>query len=289
MVRFSTRPNLLVIGAMKSGTTSLHSYLNVHPEIYMSEKKEIDFFSKKYNNTNLDYYLEFFNAEYKIRGESSQNYSKYHLFKDVPQRIFETLGSDIKFIYVLRDPIKRIISHYYEAQSQNRIEVSLDKYLEGNLENNNIILTSLYYKQLSKFLEFYPIEKFKIITFERLKENRVETMNEIYNFLKLKSIKDYKVYDYILNPSDNKRSKNILYKLFYNSFIFKKIKSILSVEFKKYLTDSKFFKYFFTKKIIYDYNISSHKKKIIYKLIQNDVNKLKKLTSKDFNEWNLKF
>ena len=122
----------------------------------------------------------------------------------MPQRIFETLGQDIKFIYVLRDPIKRIISHYYEAQSQNRIEVSLDKYLEGNLENNNIILTSLYYKQLSKFLEFYPIEKFKIITFERLKENRVETMNEIYNFLKLKSIKDYKVYDYILNPSDNK-------------------------------------------------------------------------------------
>lgn len=282
------QPNLIIIGAMKSGTTSLHNYLNLHPEIYMSKKKETDFFSK-YFESNIDNYLKNFNSEYKISGESSPNYSKYHLFNNVPERIYNSLGQGIKFIYILRDPVKRIISHYYESQSQNRIEGSLDNFLEGNLEKNNIILTSLYFEQLSKFLEFYPIDQIKIITFERLKENRIDTMNEIYNFLNLSPINDPEAYDNIFNSSNNKRTNNILYKLVYNSFLFKKIKSIFSAGTKKILKNSKFFKYFFTKKIIYDYYISSQKKEIIYKLIQNDVNKLKKLTSKDFKEWNLKF
>ena len=50
------KPNLIIIGAMKSGTTSLHNYLNLHPEIYMSKKKETDFFSK-YLKSNIDKYL----------------------------------------------------------------------------------------------------------------------------------------------------------------------------------------------------------------------------------------
>ena len=140
--------------------------------------------------------------------------------------------------------MKRIISHYYEAQSQNRIEGSLDNFLEGNLEKNNIILTSLYFEQLSKFLEFYPINQIKIITFERLKENRIDTMNDIYNFLNLTPINDTKAYDYIFNSSNNKRSKNIYINFVYNSFLFKKIKSIFSSDLKKYLKNSKFFKFF---------------------------------------------
>ena len=236
------KPNLIIIGAMKSGTTSLHNYLNLHPEIYMSKKKETDFFSK-YFESNIDKYLKNFNSEYKITGESSPNYSKYHLFDNVPERIYNSLGQGVKFIYILRDPVKRIISHYYEAQSQNRIEGSLDNFLEGNLEKNNIILTSLYFEQLSKFLEFYPINQIKIITFERLKENRIDTMNDIYNLLNLTPINDTKAYDYIFNLTIIK-SKNILYKLVY-SFSFLKDKINLFFNLKKYLKTLNFLNFFF--------------------------------------------
>ena len=42
-------PNLLIIGAMKCGTTSLHNYLNLHPECYMQQEKELDYFIEKRN------------------------------------------------------------------------------------------------------------------------------------------------------------------------------------------------------------------------------------------------
>ena len=84
-------PNLLIIGAMKCGTTSLHNYLNLHPEIYMQQEKELDYFIEKKNyKKGLNWYKSKFNSKNsKILGESSliiQNilylrmYQKYFQF-----------------------------------------------------------------------------------------------------------------------------------------------------------------------------------------------------------------
>lgn len=72
---------------MKCGTTSLHNYLNLHPEIYMQEEKELDYFIENRNYKNsLNWYKSKFNSkDSKILGESSPNYTKYPLFKDVPK------------------------------------------------------------------------------------------------------------------------------------------------------------------------------------------------------------
>ena len=85
-------PNLIIIGAMKCGTTSLHNYLSLHPEIYMSEKKEINYFSKNDIYLNgIDWYETFFNTNLKVVGESSQSYSKYHVWPNTTKRIFKDL------------------------------------------------------------------------------------------------------------------------------------------------------------------------------------------------------
>ena len=98
-------PNLFVIGAMKCGTTSLHSYLNCHPDVLMSEKKETDFFVKELNwEKGLGWYKNLFDGEATIIGESSQNYSKYQWWPGVPERISNLIESP-KFVYVLRDPV----------------------------------------------------------------------------------------------------------------------------------------------------------------------------------------
>lgn len=70
-------PNLMIIGAMKCGTTRLYSYLNQHPDIFMSEVKEINYFLKerKYDK-GVDWYKNHFITEKKIRRESSQSYTK---------------------------------------------------------------------------------------------------------------------------------------------------------------------------------------------------------------------
>src|SRR5687767_10224357 len=70
-------PNLVVIGAMKSATSSLHHYLNLHPEISMSETKELDFFVEDKNwPRGIEWYESQFSAA-RIRGESSPNYTAY--------------------------------------------------------------------------------------------------------------------------------------------------------------------------------------------------------------------
>jgi hypothetical protein len=65
-------PNLIIIGAMKCATTSLHYYLNLHPEILMSEEKQLDFFISELNwNKGIEWYESNFTDKAKIYGETS--------------------------------------------------------------------------------------------------------------------------------------------------------------------------------------------------------------------------
>ena len=109
------RPNLFVIGAMKSGTTTLHEYLGSHPEICMSDRKEPGYFVEEYGWSNgVDWYLRQFSGDGKEKylGESTTDYTKLPRFKGVARRIAE-FNPGAKIMYLLRDPIERTISHYW--------------------------------------------------------------------------------------------------------------------------------------------------------------------------------
>jgi hypothetical protein len=85
-------PNLIVIGAMKSGTTSLHHYLGLHPEVHMSPTKELDFFINEKNwIRGLNWYHSQFKEKRPIVGESSPNYTKHPTFSHVPENIYTLL------------------------------------------------------------------------------------------------------------------------------------------------------------------------------------------------------
>src|SRR5205085_12476815 len=71
-------PNLIVIGAQKCGTSGLHYYLSLHPEISVSTPKELNFFIAERNwPLGLDWYRSHFDAEARVRSEASPNYSAY--------------------------------------------------------------------------------------------------------------------------------------------------------------------------------------------------------------------
>ena len=72
-------PNLLIIGAMKSGTSSLHDYLNLHPDIYMYNPKEIHYYADgTYGVKSKEWYASFFETDKKIAGTTPQSYTKCH-------------------------------------------------------------------------------------------------------------------------------------------------------------------------------------------------------------------
>src|ERR1700680_4934439 len=107
-----TLPNFLIIGAAKAGTTSLYNYLSVHPEIFMSKRKELSFFDPQRRwHLGVEWYKSNFDASYPVNGEASPRYTRYPRTTGVPERIQQTLGTP-KLIYILRDPINRLLAQY---------------------------------------------------------------------------------------------------------------------------------------------------------------------------------
>jgi hypothetical protein len=205
-------PNLLVIGAMKCGTTSLHHYLNQHPDIFMSKKKELDFFVEEKNwSKGVNWYREQFPEPKMIRGESSQNYSKAHMFHGVPERIKSVLKGEVRFLYITRDPLDRIVSHYIENLEANELEGELNQVLLKN--GNKYLETSLYGKQLHRFMEVFGKNKntIKVITLEKLQKDKQEVMNEIFEFLGVSQIASNLNFDQSLNARGDKEIKKPVY------------------------------------------------------------------------------
>lgn len=184
-------PNLIIIGAMKSGTTSLHYYLNLHPEICMSGKKELDFFIEEKNwNRGIEWYKSNFIGQAKIYGESSPRYTKYPFFQGVPQRIFSVIPQT-KLIYIVRDPIERIISHYTYYYSDGRENRSIEEAL-AELNDNFYVAHSQYFLQLEQYFEFFSASNVLIITSEELSNFPQKTMKKIFKFLGVETDIEFK-------------------------------------------------------------------------------------------------
>jgi Sulfotransferase domain len=175
-------PNLIVIGAMKSGTTSLHQYLSVHPEIFMSAEKEPRFFSDEAKwKRGLAWYEQHFPEPAPVRGESTPDYTKFPAIRDAPQRIHSVIP-EVRLIYVVRDPIERIISHYVDSYSFGRLHGTLDAEL-AHFEDCHLVNCSRYYMQLEQYLEYFEPDRILILVSEELRDDRPSTLRTAFRFL----------------------------------------------------------------------------------------------------------
>jgi hypothetical protein len=175
-------PDFVVIGAMKSGTTSLHHYLSLHPDITMSTEKEPTFFTKEGRWADgVEWYGAQFEGVTKCMGEASPDYTKFPRHAGAPARMHSVLP-DAKLIYIVRDPVERVISHYIDAFSFGRTHRSLDDVLDED-EGRHYIACSKYFLQLEQYLAFYAPERILIAQAEALASRRPETLTRIFEFL----------------------------------------------------------------------------------------------------------
>ena len=183
-------PTFVVIGAMKCGTTSLHRYLRKHPEISVSRKKETNFFVEEKNwSRGLGWYESMFDPAYPVRGDFSPNYSKHPKFKGVPERM-KTLLPDAKLIYMVREPVDRMVSQYIHQVDAGRERRPFAQALQ-NLEANHYIDLSCYYSQLSRFLEHYPKDNALVISLEALSSDPAPLLSRVADFLELQRPYDW--------------------------------------------------------------------------------------------------
>ena len=175
-------PNFVIIGAMKSGTSTLHSNLQLHPEIGMSKFKEPSYFNHQYKNKDIEWYKNLFNREYKVNGESSPNYSKKQTHPGTAERMYKVMPN-VKIIYLTREPVNRIKSHLHHNLYRDRLKSSNVK--EALRNDRNFILTSSYNYQIEDYLKYFEKSQFLFITTEGLKKNPNYTLNKICDFLEV--------------------------------------------------------------------------------------------------------
>jgi len=188
----SNRPNLFIIGAMKSGTSSLHHYLNTHPDIFMCEPKEPCYFvePKQLNWSeikklelwqNENRYLDLFQSasDVKIIGEASTLYTKAPQITGIPERIAQ-FQPHARLIYIMRDPIKRTISHYWhEVRRGNEHQTML-----AAMQNNRHYCDVSYYaKQLEPYFQWFNKEQILTLTFEEMMSDPLGVVQRVFQWL----------------------------------------------------------------------------------------------------------
>jgi len=176
-------PNLIVIGAAKCGTTSLHEYLDQHPAISMSREKELYFFVEEKNlGKGLAWYESQFDASAPIRGESSPGYSAFPLYRGVPERMAETIP-DAKLVYLVRDPIERIVSHYTHRRVNWPDMAPLAETLGPGAFRDWLVKPSHYWLQLEQYLQCFAAEQILVVDSDELRDRRRETLRRIFEFV----------------------------------------------------------------------------------------------------------
>jgi hypothetical protein len=199
-------PNLIVIGAMKAGTTSLHVYLSRHPDIFMSADKEPRFFNEEWNwYRGLEWYEAQFPERAAIRGESTPDYTKFPAMRNVPERIHSVIP-DVRLIYLVRDPIDRIVSHYVDAYSFGRVHGTLEDEL-AQFEDCHFVNCSRYYLQLEQYLEYFRKENILVLVSEELRNDRRNTLRAAFRFLGVDENFEAPEWDTLHYPGDDLRRK----------------------------------------------------------------------------------
>ena len=219
------KPNFIIAGFPKCGTTSLHHYLSEHPQIFMPSQKELHFFTyeilsklkngpkdgavKKIQIQDSKKYLDFYrNVKNEIAvGDASPSYINYlNQFLKIKEYL-----EDPKFIIVLRDPINRAYSNYLHLKREQRETLTFKEAV--NRENKRIKdkysdfwyykFNSTYYDKILKAKETF--KEVLILTSEELNENHEATMKKVYKFLDVDC-------DFITKRKSNRFNKGGYYK-----------------------------------------------------------------------------
>ena len=206
-------PDFLIIGAARSGTTSLYEYLVQHPSIIPGTGKEVYFFDKEFAK-GVNWYRSFFPTKTNksklekklqtkcITGEATPRYLHH---PHTPKRVFELIPN-VKLIVLMRNPIDRAYSHYQMEVGSGNEELSFEEAVEqeedrilGDMKkmekNENFYSVKFYRKsyltrgkyaeQIKRWFEYFPRDQFLFLKSEDLYSDPSKIYHKVLEFLEL--------------------------------------------------------------------------------------------------------
>jgi hypothetical protein len=312
MIKF---PKFFIVGAAKAGTTSLYNYLKPHPEIYMSPIKEPNYFSKDIDTSkftsfinkevyidlksyferlileerdvafikNLEDYMKLFRnvKDEMIIGEASTSY----LYSKVAAKEIKEKIPDAKIIIILRDPVERAFSHFLmdlrmgvqkNKNFTNAVFEDFNKIEKGWGITHLYIELGLYYRQVRRYIDIFPIENIKILLFDDFKNNTLERVKDILRFLGADSLVNI----------DTKRKYNVasipkfqyLHNLLTKTGIKRSFTSLMSDKVSQNLK-----KFWTSNKSVF--KLSKKDKEIFMSYFEDDIKKLSRIIRKNLSNW----
>ena len=296
-------PNFIIVGAARSGTTSLNGYLAAHPEVFMCQMKEPHFFAfedsdfqsegphdKIHNERivrDLTKYQKLFQnyAGEKAVGETSPGY----LFLSESAENIKSRIPECKIIILLRDPLARSFSHYMQHAMMGHENLDFEQALkeEENRAQKNwrwfyqYKRQSLYHEQVKKYLEVFERDQVKIILFEDLKDSPISTLGEISQFLDIDP-QFYSDFQFEAKYKSGTPKLKNLDRLMRSKGFFKKVmRNILPQKTRRSV-------YKFLKSKTYDFSkkeIPAHISSKLKAEFREDILKLQALIEKNLEKW----
>lgn len=304
-------PDFFLIGAGKSGTTSLAKYLSEHPEIYIPKEKELHFFLFAenppfyYKNhilgpvliTDFSKYLSFFNLDCEENDLKIGDCSVTYMYSRAYRRVIKNIKKyypqekwkNLKFIVILRDPVERAFSQYitrlFDKENKPFLEACFEwqkREKEGWSIAYDYLGFSFYYEPLKGYINAFGKENVKIYLYEDLKERPVWLVKEIFSFLNvnIKFLPQSLGKAYNISGVPKEGVYKIIYNLgiYYNPFKFF-IKQFFPENFKIKIRK-------IVRKIFYykpQLPIEARKKLI--GIFKDDILKLQELINRDLTHW----
>tara|TARA_B100000900_G_scaffold293827_1_gene252606 strand:+ start:9132 stop:9983 length:852 start_codon:yes stop_codon:yes gene_type:complete len=276
--------NTFIVGAPKAGTTSLHYYLQQHPDVCMSEIKEPNYFTAQevvklyYDvspvNSEDWYHSIFAEPTRKVIGEGSVSYLFY---PEVAQKIYE-YNPEARILIILRNPVQRAFSHYLMDCRLGLCDISFEEILDKPSKYPHFYLQfvelGMYNQQINRYLEVFGHNQVKVMFYDDLKTDANLFIEQVFSFLDLSSID----VNMLVKNKFKQPSSKIISKLYQ----FKWMRTYLNIFFPKgFLLKIKSVMFKDSKKPILDPSI----KRKLSEIYKNDVVELSKLLSKDLSPW----
>ncbi|MFT4526019.1 MAG: hypothetical protein ACI85F_002181 [Bacteroidia bacterium] len=230
------KPDFLCVGAAKAGTTTLHDILIQHSDIYLPKFKEAHFFDQDENfSKGVDWYdKNVFGGvkKEKIIGEITPSYL---YFNSVPQRIADSVGTDIKLIIMLRHPVDRAWSHYQMHHLRGNEKLTFEDSIKAEsqrLTKDPLTVSRFSYMdrgrytdQIARYLEIFPRENLHFILFENFVKDIPSHIDQVLNFL---GVEQEELNDQVKsNPPSAQKSRRLASILYQPSLIKSLVKPLV--------------------------------------------------------------
>ncbi|MGE5527840.1 MAG: sulfotransferase family protein [Patescibacteria group bacterium] len=231
-------PNFICPGAARSATTTLYYLLIQHPQVFLPRIKETKFFAINYDK-GLPWYESRYYA--KAAGEIAIGdiSPAYLCHEECPKRIYQSLGPKVKFIFMLRNPITRAVSHYNFLRNMQLEDLPLpEAFWSPNRQARSLrffhheygfqyLKESCYAQHISRYLEYFNYKNMKFIIFEEFINNIEENLPDLLRFLEVDTRHNFRLDLYKNQNTGTKRAT--LSQLFYRNHISQKIRDLIQM------------------------------------------------------------